>query len=60
MDYELIRSDRRTVGLEIREGRLVVRAPRRMSVRELESLLEQKRGWIDAHLRKAAAQAGEA
>ncbi len=60
MEYELIRSDRRTVGLEIRDGRLVVRAPRRMSVRELESLLEQKRGWIDAHLRKAAAQAGEA
>lgn len=56
MEYELIRSDRKTVGLQIRDGRLIVRAPRRMSRQAVEVILAEKRSWIENHLRKAREQ----
>ncbi len=56
MEYELIRSDRKTVGLQIRDGRLIVRAPRRMSRQAVEAILAGKRSWIENHLRKAREQ----
>ena len=56
MEYELIRSDRKTVGLQIRDGRLIVRAPRRMSRQAVEAILAEKRSWIENHLRKAREQ----
>ena len=47
IEYRLIRSDRRTLSISVdREGALVVRAPKRMSRREIEAFLEQKRNWI--------------
>lgn len=50
-DYTLIRSDRRTVALQItREGTVVVRAPRKMAKRDIDAFVESKRGWIDRHL----------
>lgn len=46
-DYTLIRSARRTLALEIAsDGRLLVRAPRRMPLREIEAFLSAKAGWI--------------
>lgn len=56
MEYELIRSDRKTVGLQIRDGHLIVRAPRRMSRQAVEAILAEKRSWIENHLRKAREQ----
>jgi hypothetical protein len=56
VEYELIRSDRKTVGLQIRDGRLIVRAPRRMSRQAVEAILAEKRSWIENHLRKAREQ----
>ena len=50
MEYELIRSDRKTLGLQIKEGRLIVRAPRRAARAEIERFLEKHRGWIESHL----------
>jgi predicted metal-dependent hydrolase len=53
-DYMLVRSRRRTVGLEIRpDATLVVRAPTRASVWYVESVLRQKAGWIAGGLAKA-------
>ena len=49
--YELIRSSRKTLALEIREGRLIVRAPRYASQAEIQRLLWEKRDWIGKHLR---------
>ena len=52
-DYELIRSDRRTVALEITEdARLVIRAPRRCPASYIKSFVESKSGWIDSHMEK--------
>ncbi len=56
-DCELIRSDRRTLALQVTaDGRVVVRAPRRMSEARIRAFLEAKRGWIEDRLREAAAR----
>ena len=60
--YRLIRSGRKTIGLEIRNGELVVRAPWFATQREIEQALAKKQGWIRAHLeesrrKEAAAEA---
>ena len=52
--YRIIRSDRKSLGLEItREGELLVRAPRRMSETRIQLALARHRRWIEAH-REAA------
>ena len=48
--YRLIRSRRRTVGLEIKDGGLLVRAPLRASLDEIERAIERSRGWGEKHL----------
>ncbi len=49
-DYLLIRSSRRTLTLEIsREGHLIVRAPIRLSVSQIEDFIEKKQDWIGKH-----------
>ena len=51
VDYELIRSSRRTLGLEITADlRVVVRAPYRCSRREIERFVASHAGWIERHL----------
>jgi len=53
MNYELIRSDRRTVALEVtREGRVLVRAPRRMTQKDIDSFVAKHQDWLDTHLAK--------
>lgn len=50
-DYELIRSSRRTLGLEITADlRVVVRAPYLCSKREIERFVASHEGWIARHL----------
>lgn len=46
--YELIRSDRRTLSVSINgKGALVVRAPKRMPLTQIEAFLAQKERWIE-------------
>ena len=53
LTYQLIRSERKTVSLQItQEGELVVRAPKRMAKAEIDRFVESKRGWIEKHLRQ--------
>ena len=53
MEYELIRSDRKTLAVQIRpDGRVVVRAPRRMNKARIEAFIREKEGWIRAHMPK--------
>lgn len=48
LDYQLIRSKRRTIALEIDEqGQLIVRAPLRSSVAFIQGFINQKKFWID-------------
>ena len=55
MEYTLIRSSRKTLSIQITPGgELVVRAPNRMSRREIEAFLRSKEDWIRSHLQKAA------
>lgn len=49
--YELIRSSRRTLALEItREGRVVVRAPMRVSRKQIEEFVTSHAAWIETHM----------
>lgn len=58
MDYELIRSKRRTLSIEILpEGRILVRAPKRLPENEIDSFIKQKESWIKKHLEKLDKQA---
>lgn len=51
-DYELVRSGRRSISVEIKKGgRIIVRAPQRMSAEGVERFLYQKSAWIEKHLR---------
>ncbi len=46
--YEIIRSSRKTIGLEIsQEAQVIVRAPARMSLRDIEAFVQERRGWIE-------------
>ena len=54
MEVEVIRSDRRTIAAEIRGGRVIVRAPRRATERDIRSFLEKHGKWLETHLEKAA------
>lgn len=58
MDYQLIRSRRRTLAIEItRDARVVVRAPMRCPKRDIERFVTEKQGWIDLHLARMQARA---
>ncbi len=53
MDIELIRSDRRSLCIEITSDcKVLVRAPRRMPERDINRFIGEKADWIDIHLRK--------
>ncbi|OGV50686.1 MAG: hypothetical protein A2X49_14075 [Lentisphaerae bacterium GWF2_52_8] len=45
--HEILRSPRRTVGLEVRpDARLVIRAPLRLPLSEIENIVSSKHAWI--------------
>lgn len=44
--YLLVRSSRRSIGLEVGENGLTVRAPLRVSVANIESVLQDKAQWV--------------
>ena len=47
MDYQLIRSKRKTLSLQINNNaELIVRAPNRLSVKKIEEFIEEKYSWI--------------
>ena len=52
MDYKLIRSRRKTISAEITNGEVIVRAPMRMSKREIGAFVDKHSDWIEKHLAK--------
>lgn len=56
MEYELIRSRRKTLAAEIKDGLLIVRAPLHTSAADINSFLEKHRSWIEAHLARSQSQ----
>ena len=57
MTYEIVRSRRRTVALEVtREGRVLVRAPLRMPQGEIECFVASHAAWLEKAQAKVAAR----
>jgi len=59
LNYELIRTRRKTLAIHIKECRVIVRAPIRTPVREIDRFVASKTKWIEKHLteqRKRAEQ----
>lgn len=52
MEYELIRSDRRTLALTVRDGHPLVRAPRRLAKCEIDRFVAEHEDWIRKQLDK--------
>lgn len=50
MEYELIRSSRKTIAVQIRQGTVTVRAPRRTPLWQIEAFLQERQAWIGKHL----------
>ena len=55
-NYELIRSDRKTLGLQVKDGRVIVRAPRRAAVQQIERFVREHEAWIENALSRQAAK----
>ena len=55
MEYEIIRSRRKTLSAQITGNRLVVRAPLRTTDGEIRQFLEKHRRWLEKHLAEAQA-----
>ena len=50
--YKLVRSNRKTLAVEIKgDGQVIVRAPYRISKREIERFVTEKADWIEKHLK---------
>ena len=57
-DYQLIRSNRRTIAIQItRDARVVVRAPLRASEADIRRFVESHRAWLESHLDRQRARA---
>ena len=56
MHYDIIRSNRRTMALEItREGRVVIRAPKTMPQSRIDDFYQSHTDWIQTHLQRQQA-----
>ena len=57
IEYELRRSQRRTLSIEVnREAKVVVHAPNRMPVKQIESFISSHLRWIEEKQEKARAK----
>ncbi|MFC1645761.1 M48 family metallopeptidase [Candidatus Omnitrophota bacterium] len=55
MNYKIIRSRRRTLGLEItRDAQLIIRAPERASLGYIKNIIQKKRSWIEQKQKTAS------
>jgi predicted metal-dependent hydrolase len=44
--YRLVRAHRRSIGMEVHLEGLTVRAPRWVTIREIEAALKERAGWV--------------
>ena len=60
MEYTLKRSKRKSIGLEITDEGLLVRAPMRASRREIERVIREHQTWIEKRMRQKEQAKAEA
>jgi len=53
MEYEIIRSARRTITITIKEGRVILKAPLKLSDKDAEKIIASHEKWITEKLEKA-------
>ena len=58
--YTLIRSRRKTISLELKNGALIVRAPNRTAKKEADAFVRKHAAWIENQKQKLAAREKEA
>jgi len=46
----VIRTDRKTLSIQLKPGEIIARAPLRMKDKEIHSFIESKRSWIEKHI----------
>ena len=57
MEAAVIRSKRRTIAVQVKtDGTVLVRAPKWMRERDIESFVQEKRAWIEKHQRMVLEQ----
>lgn len=56
MEYEVIRSRRTTMAIQIKGNQVIVRAPLRARDKDIAAMVSQHQGWIEQKLAKAAAR----
>jgi predicted metal-dependent hydrolase len=58
LPYRFVRAQRRTIGIVVRRGEVEARAPRYVTLAEVEAFLREKERWITRRLAEAAPEAG--
>lgn len=51
--YEIIYSKIKNVYIQIKEGKVIIKAPKRISKKELEKIINKKSKWIEENLEKS-------
>lgn len=46
----IIRTDRKTLSIQLKPGEIIARAPLRMKDKEIHSFIDSKKSWIEKHL----------
>ena len=56
MEFEVIRSNRKSMAVEIKLNKLIIRAPMQATNEDINAFMLQNKAWIEKHLTKAMAQ----
>lgn len=56
MEFEVIRSNRKTLGVEIKQNKLIIRAPLQATDEEINRFMLKNKKWIETHLAEAKAK----
>ncbi len=56
MEFEVIRSNRKSMAIEIKMNKLIIRAPLQATNEDINSFMLQNKKWIEDHIAKAQAK----
>ena len=52
MKYQLVRSSRKTIGIQVKDGKVIVRAPLRARQEDIDRFVAKSEAWIRRHLQE--------